>query len=375
MRYQRLPEGGRQQTLRAVLSLSLDALNQETALERLGWSGFFAAQAANYPLLIPARVSRPDLNRYHLISADGPLVGILPGRARGSGQTKADLPTVGDWVLVSPIEEEPANNNAAATVMIDVMLNRSSKFSRKEAGERYDEQVVAANIDTVFLVTGLDDNFNTKRIERYLLLAWTSGANPVIVLSKADLCRNLDAKLLAVENIAMNTPIHTVSATTGLGMETLRSYVTLGRTVALLGSSGVGKSTITNYLLGHDYFSTGAVREGDSRGRHTTTFRELCQLTSGGMLIDTPGMREIQIWADEETLAASFQDIMGLAADCRFNDCLHQSEPNCAVNGAIQAGNLLQARLDTYIKFKAELATLTARNANQNRRSKRPGKK
>ena len=174
MRYQRLPEGGRQQTLRAVLSLSLDALNQETALERLGWSGFFAAQAANYPLLIPARVSRPDLNRYHLISADGPLVGILPGRARGSGQTKADLPTVGDWVLVSPIEEEPANNNAAATVMIDVMLNRSSKFSRKEAGERYDEQVVAANIDTVFLVTGLDDNFNTKRIERYLLLAWTS---------------------------------------------------------------------------------------------------------------------------------------------------------------------------------------------------------
>ena len=354
--------------------LSVSASTQDN-LERLGWDTFFSAQAADHPGLIPARVSRPDLNRYHLLSATGPLVGLLPGRARSAGQSKADLPTVGDWVLVSPIEEGQEDADAVPTVLIEVTLNRKSKFSRKEAGERYDEQVVAANIDTVFLVTGLDDNFNVKRIERYLLLAWTSGASPVIVLSKVDLCENLPPRLDKVEKIAMKTPIHVVSATNGQGMEGLREYVTRGKTVALLGSSGVGKSTITNYLLGHDHFDTGAVREGDSRGRHTTTFRELCQLDSGGMLIDTPGMREIQIWADQETLTASFSDIADLALTCKFNDCQHQTEPHCAVSNAIAAGDLPQARLDTFRKFKAELAILTARNSNQNKASKRPAKK
>lgn len=354
--------------------MSANAITRDN-LERLGWDIFFSAQAADHPQLIPARVSRPDLNRYHLMSATGPLVGLLPGRARTAGQSKADLPTVGDWVLVSPIEAEQGDVDAVPTVLIEVTLNRKSKFSRKEAGERYDEQVVAANIDTVFLVTGLDDNFNVKRIERYLLLAWTSGASPVIVLSKVDLCENLPPKLDKVEKIAMKTPIHMVSATNGQGMEGLREYVTRGKTVALLGSSGVGKSTITNYLLGHDHFDTGAVREGDSRGRHTTTFRELCQLDSGGMLIDTPGMREIQIWADQETLTASFSDIADLALTCKFNDCQHQTEPHCAVSNAIAAGDLPQARLDTFRKFKAELAILTARNSNQNKASKRPAKK
>ena len=152
--------------------MSANAITRDN-LERLGWDIFFSAQAADHPQLIPARVSRPDLNRYHLMSATGPLVGLLPGRARTAGQSKADLPTVGDWVLVSPIEAEQGDVDAVPTVLIEVTLNRKSKFSRKEAGERYDEQVVAANIDTVFLVTGLDDNFNVKRIERYLLLAWT----------------------------------------------------------------------------------------------------------------------------------------------------------------------------------------------------------
>jgi ribosome biogenesis GTPase / thiamine phosphate phosphatase len=354
------------------------SLHQQEKLEALGWNDFFAEQALAYPGLLPARVSRPDLNRYHLLAASGPLTGLLPGRARSAGQTKAELPTVGDWVLVSDPAAQAADTGdelPSGTVLIEVTLKRKSKFSRKEAGERYDEQVVAANIDTVFLVTGLDDNFNVNRIERYLLLAWTSGASPVIILSKADLCQGLERKLEKVAAIAMATPVHVVSATADQGMDALRTYVTKGKTVALLGSSGVGKSTITNYLLGHDYFDTGAVRATDSRGRHTTTFRELCLLADGGMLIDTPGMREIQIWADQDTLAASFSDVADLAYQCRFNDCQHQSEPGCAVHAAIAAGELLQARLDTFQRFKDELAVLTARNVHHGRGAKRPTKK
>ena len=339
------------------------------ALAALGWAPFFAEQAEDHPTLIPARVSRPDKSRYHLLTAAGPLFGLLPGRGRSHGQTKADLPTVGDWLLVSLIDDN-LDADTQGTALIEVTLDRQSKFSRKEAGERYEEQVVAANIDTVFLVTGLDDNFNVKRIERYLMLAWTSGASPVVVLSKADLATDLPRKLDKVKKIAMDAPIHVVSATTDQGMAQLRDYVTPGKTIALLGSSGVGKSTMTNYLLGQDYYDTGAVRSSDSRGRHTTTYRELCLLETGGMLIDTPGMREIQIWADQDSLAASFADITTLATLCRFNDCRHHTEPHCAVQTAIRDGTLPSSRLATFEKFTGELALLTARNSTQGKPEK-----
>lgn len=327
------------------------------SLESLGWRRFFAKQLDDTPNdLIPARVTRRDINRYHLLSESGPLTGVLRGRARVDAGSKSALPTVGDWVLCSP-----ADASDPTSVVIEQTLDRFSKFSRKEVLESTEEQVVAANVDSVFIVCGLDDNFNPARIERYLLLAWNGGANPVIVLSKADMCSNIDACLEQLAPIAMGTPIHVVSAINDEGLEVLSGYVSEGNTVALLGSSGVGKSTIINALLGYDRFSTGAVRDNDSKGRHTTTFREICMVENGGMLMDTPGMREIQLWSDDATLGASFEDVEALAAKCRFNDCSHESEPGCAVREAIQGGHLEASRLESLRKYQRELEHFAAR--------------
>lgn len=321
-------------------------------LESLGWRKHFADQLTEEDTnLIPARVVRQDVNRYHLLAADGLLSGILPGRARKEAASKGDLPAVGDWVLCSP-----ADQSDSSSVVIERTLARFSKFSRKEAGDRFDEQVIAANIDTVFIVTGLDDNFNVARIERYLMLCWNSGANPVIVLSKVDLCTNLDECLEELAPVAMGTPVHVVSALNNEGLEALGVYISHGQTAALLGSSGVGKSTIINVILGYERFETGEVREMDSKGRHTTTFRELVPVETGGLLIDTPGMREIQLWADDVSLAGSFDDVETLALACRFNDCSHDSEPGCAVRAAIESGKLDESRLESYRKFERELA-------------------
>lgn len=327
------------------------------SLEELGWRKFFDRQLdENDRQLIPARVTRRDVNRYHLLSQRGILYGTLRGRARIETGSKAELPAVGDWVLCVPADPGDPTN-----VVIERTLARFSKFSRKEAGDRFDEQIVAANVDTVFIVTGLDDNFNPARIERYLLLAWNSGANPVIVLNKADIATDLDSAMDRLAPIVMGTPIHVVSAMTGEGIDQLRGYLDEGNTVALLGSSGVGKSTIINALLGYRRFDTRDVREADSKGRHTTTFRELCRLDGGGMLIDTPGMREIQIWADDIALEGSFEDVESLAARCRFSDCRHDTEPGCAVREAIDNDQLESSRLDSYRKFQRELEHFAAK--------------
>ena len=333
----------------ALKQLSL----QQLSLKQLGWTRFFEKQLGTDSQLVPARVIRQDLNRYHLIGESGQMMGILPGRARHETSSKAELPTVGDWVLVTPAAQPEQEQDQ---VVIHKTLERASKFSRKEAGDRFDEQVVAANINTVFIVTGLDDNFNPGRIERYLLLAWSSGANPVIVLNKTDLCDDLEDKIEQINTIAMGTPVHAISALNNSGVERLRAYLLEGDTAAVLGSSGVGKSTIINLLMGYEHFKTGDVREADSRGRHTTTHRELCVIEDGGLIIDTPGMREIQFWADEQALYSSFEDIETFAKDCRFNDCKHESEPGCAIQIAIKKGKLDQDRLDSFGKFQRELS-------------------
>ncbi|MGB3759047.1 MAG: ribosome small subunit-dependent GTPase A [Rivularia sp. (in: cyanobacteria)] len=322
-------------------------------LEYLGWNDFFAS---NFELLrqqglTVARVAMEHRNTYILHSEFGELSGEVTGKFRHQA-TQAEFPAVGDWVVISVIESE---KNA----IIHSILPRKSKFSRQSAGGITKEQIVAANVDTVFLVSGLDGDFNPRRIERYLILAWESGANPVILLNKADLCKNLEDCLNQVENIALGVPIITISAANFQGLEALQLYLQPGKTVALLGSSGVGKSTITNQLKGEAIQAVKAVRQGDNRGRHTTTHRELILLPNGSLIIDTPGMREIQIWASESSLNSTFEDIETLAEECRFRDCQHGEEPGCAVQQALQEGKLNNSRFLSYQKLNKELDYLS----------------
>ncbi len=325
-------------------------------LNALGWHPFFSRpfDALDDDTLTPARVARQDRERYVVLAEEGAFLAQVSGKMRGAAGTRADFPAVGDWVAVRARPDE-----GAAT--IHALLPRRSSFSRKVAGETTEEQIVAANVDTAFLVSGLDGDFNLRRIERYVTLAWNSGALPVIVLNKADLCDDPLARLDEVAAVAMGVDIHLVSAATGAGLDALQAYLRPGTTVAFLGSSGVGKSTLVNHLLGDERMQTGAVREDDSRGRHVTTHRELLTVPGGGLVIDTPGMRELQLWGDEDSLQGAFADVEALAVRCRFRDCSHDAEPGCAVGDALEAGTLEPARFHSYLKLKRELAYLARR--------------
>ncbi|MCA1994954.1 MAG: ribosome small subunit-dependent GTPase A, partial [Coleofasciculus sp. S288] len=304
-------------------------------LELLGWSQFFANSLNSqwrdgYTV---GRIALEHKTTYILYTEHGELPAEVTGKLRYQATGRQDFPAVGDWVAISLRDGEQK-------ATIHAILPRKSKFSRKIAGGKTEEQIVATNIDTVFLVAGLDGDFNLRRLERYLLLVWESGANPVIVLNKSDLCDDAQGRRQDVEAIALGVPIVVLSAAKNQGLDALKPYLKPGQTVALLGSSGVGKSTLTNQLVGKFVQAVGEVRQGDDRGRHTTTHRELILLPSGGLLIDTPGMREIQIWAGDESLQDTFADIHAIAKQCRFRNCQHDLEPGCAVQQALEDGTL-----------------------------------
>ena len=325
-------------------------------LEELGWNGAIAYSFEEFLAhgMKPARIVREHTHLYLTLGEDGELLAEVAGRFRHNAATKSDFPAVGDWVAIQARPEE-------GRATIHAVLPRRSAFVRKEAGARTEEQVVAANVDLVFLVCGLDGEYNARRIERYMTLAWDSGASPVVVLNKADACPNIDACVEEAESVAVGADVIAVSAATGAGIDALRAQVAPGKTAAFLGSSGVGKSSLINRLLGADRQATQAVREDDLRGRHTTTHRELLMTPSGGMVIDTPGMRELQLWSTEEGLQRSFEDIEAYAAQCRFGDCQHEGEPGCAVRAALETGSLDPARWQSYLKLKRELSYLARR--------------
>ncbi len=321
------------------------------ALEDLGWTPRLEEAFANHRAagLTPARVSREHTHIYSVLTGGTERLARVAGRIRYQAEARSDYPAVGDWVA---IELPPSGGDAR----IKAILPRFSRFSRRSAGDPTEEQVVAANIDVVFLVSGLDNDFNPRRIERYLLTAWESGASPVVVLNKADLATDLEALIADAEQAAQGTPVHAVSAKQPESLDVLRSYLGRGRTAALLGSSGVGKSSIANALIGEQRLATREVRARDSRGRHTSTSRQMVLLPGGGILIDTPGMRELQLWDTGEALVNAFADVEALAESCRFRDCRHRSEPGCAVHGAVADGRLPPERLDSYHKLQDEQA-------------------
>ncbi|KIY22262.1 MULTISPECIES: ribosome small subunit-dependent GTPase A [Mesobacillus] len=295
------------------------------------------------------RIALEHKHSFRVWLEEGEYLCTLSGKLTYEANSRDDLPAVGDWVAVKTSPGEMRGT-------IRGILPRKSKFSRKAAGQVTEEQIVAANIDTVFIVNSLNDDLNLRRIERYLLLAWESGSNPVIILSKADLEPDLETKLELVAGVAIGVPVIPVSVLVETGMEELQRYLAPGRTVALIGSSGVGKSSLVNYFSGYEKQLVQEIRESDDKGKHTTTHREMVLLHDGAVLIDTPGMREIQLWTGEEGFGESFADVDQFTEECKFRDCTHGNEPGCAVRSAIDEGLLDESRLASYKKLQKELA-------------------
>ncbi len=333
------------------------------SLAALGWSAFFDAQlqTLGVPGLVRARVAIEYQDRYHLLGQDGALWAQLSGiLLREANAERLRRPAVGDWVGVQPVEGE-----GMATIVH--LFERRTRFVRQAAGRKPGVQVVAANIDTVFVVTSFVQDFNARRLERYVTSVHESGARPVLVLNKMDLCAEPGPYIEEARAVAPGIPILAVSATEQRGLDELRAEIgasgTSGThgTVALVGSSGVGKSTLVNWLLGAEVQKTAPVRGPDGRGRHTTTHRELIPMPGGGILIDTPGMRELQLWSASDALREAFPDLEDLAAQCRFRDCQHRREPGCAVTTALRRGELPRPRYDSYLALRAEIEALARR--------------
>jgi ribosome biogenesis GTPase / thiamine phosphate phosphatase len=322
----------------------MEGKRMDPVMKNLGWSAFFGEGFREYAAgHEPGRVSSINRNGCKVRMKDGEVRARISGRLRREGQ----FPAVGDWVAIA------MDDSGIGT--IHAVLPRKSKISRKDAGRVTGEQVIVTNIDAAFIMTSLNRDLNMRRLERYLAVVKQSGADPVILLNKSDICPNVEEKVVEVTEIAPEVPIYAISAAKGIGMEPLMHYLKNGKTVVLLGSSGVGKSTLINALEGVERQKVGSIREDDSRGRHITTVRELIMLKSGGVIIDNPGMRELQLWDAVSGLKDTFRDIEELAAQCKFSDCRHETEPGCMILKSIEDGALSPIRFESYVKLQREL--------------------
>jgi ribosome biogenesis GTPase len=319
-------------------------------LTTFGWNDFFEANFESYAGqgFTCGRVVLEHKNLFRVCTQNGEVFAEISGKLWHEATSRRDLPAVGDWVVIRARPE-------GGRVMIHAVLPRRTTFARKIAGSRTEEQIVGANVDTVFLLTSLNQDFSLRRIERYLIIGWESGANPIIILSKSDLCDRVAESIDEVQAVARDVPIHAISVVTGSGLQDVAQYFKRGQTVALIGSSGVGKSTLINHLAGVDRLKVQTVREWDDRGRHTTTHRELVLLPAGGLVLDTPGMRELQLFEGDQSLELVFDDIEALAARCFFSNCRHQDDPRCVVREALVAGTIDSGRYQSYEKLQKEL--------------------
>ena len=314
-------------------------------IKKLGFSETFAAESNFYKNYFVGRVASQCRNFYKVITESGALTAEISGKFRFGIRNLSDYPAVGDFVMLDRIADTDGN------AIIQHILKRKSAFIRKAAGTSNDEQIVASNIDTVFICMSLNNDFNLRRLERYLGVAWDSQAIPVIVLTKSDLCADITQKLSQVDTIGCGVDVLVTSSLSNDGFLALKKYLDIGKTVAFIGSSGVGKTTLINKLIGENVFETQQVRN-DDKGRHTTTSRELIVIPSGGVVIDTPGMRELGLEGTD--LSKTFADIDELSIKCKFHDCTHTLEPNCAVQKAINDGLLSRERFENYLKLKKE---------------------
>jgi ribosome biogenesis GTPase len=319
------------------------------SLQELGWDSHFDAlwRGNQAPGCVPARVVSQHRGLWRIAGDFEERWAAPSGKMRAVTVAGSDWPAVGDWVAA----ELPDGDKQAT---IHGVLRRRSQFVRKTAGKRVAQQVIVANVDTAFIVVALDGDFNLRRLERYLAQGRESGAKPVVLLNKTDGCDATSARMAEVVQVSLGIPVFALSARTGQGLEALDAFLAPGQTVVLLGSSGAGKSTLVNRLLGQELQQVQPIREKDSRGRHTTTARELLILPGGAMVIDTPGLRELQLWEATEGVAETFADVDELAAKCRFGNCRHEEEPGCAVQGALAAGTLDRARLESRKKLERE---------------------
>lgn len=325
--------------------------SQTDFLLSFGWDDFFEEQIKFIESedLFPGRVVGEEKNLYRVqVDQDLILLGSVPGRFMHQARSRADFPAVGDWVLCRPTGD-------VERVLIEHCLERRSVIQRKQVGSSLDMQIIASNIDWVFIATSINEDLNIKRLDRYLTLAWNSGASPVVLLTKSDLCEDVEIVVSDLEDRFPGVPIHAVSIQDPSTLASLGGYLSKGRTSVVVGSSGVGKSSLVNALLGHAALKTQEIREDDAKGRHTTTARYVLKTPSGGLIIDTPGMRELQMTDEDEGLNEHFEDIESLVLNCRFTDCRHETEPGCAIRKAIHEGELHEERWQSYLKLLSEI--------------------